>query len=280
MVNTPTTTIFHGDLLKGKVALITGGGSGIGLGLATAFARHGATVIIIGRNKERLEKAAKSIYDVNGGKCITASADVRDATALRTAIHDAVNSLNGKLDILVNCAAGNFLAPLANLSTNAFKTVVDIDLLGTFNATKACQEFLFASKGCILNISATLSYRGNPLQGHPAAAKAGVDSLTRTLATEWGPKGVRTNGIAPGPIDDTEGLKRLMPKGARDQLINGLPLQRAGTINDIEHAALFLVSPSASYINGHTLVVDGGDWLTASFYQYPQVLENFQSSKL
>ncbi|RKP24058.1 hypothetical protein SYNPS1DRAFT_33285 [Syncephalis pseudoplumigaleata] len=255
MSNPLTTTVFHADLLKDKVALVTGGGSGIGFGLATAFARHGAVVIIIGRNKERLEKAAKSIFDSNGGKCITAAADVRDAAALRTAIHEAVNGWTGKLDILVNCAAGNFLAPIANLSPNAFKTVIEIDLLGTFNATKACQTFLQASKGCILNISATLAYRGTPLQSHPSAAKAGVDSLTRSLATEWGPYGIRTNGIAPGPIDATEGIKRLMPKGAREQMIKGVPLQRLGSVNDIEHAALFLVSPAASYINGRCTVL-------------------------
>ncbi|KAI9594805.1 short-chain dehydrogenase/reductase SDR [Syncephalis fuscata] len=278
MPNTNTTTaIFHADILKNKVALITGGGSGIGFGLATAFARHGAAVIIIGRNKERLEKAAKTIFEATGGKCVTAAADVRDAAGLSAAINTAVNSLTGNLDILVNCAAGNFLSPISKLSPNAFKTVIEIDLVGTFNTTKACQEFLLASKGCILNISATLDYRGNPLQAHPAAAKAGIDSLTRSLATEWGPQGIRTNGIAPGPIDSTEGLKRLMPKDAREQLINGIPLQRLGSITDIEHAALFLVSPAASYINGHTMVVDGGDWMTASFYKYPQILQNFPS---
>ena len=167
----------------------------------------------------------------------------------------------GKIDIVVNGAAGNFLCAADQLSANGFGTVVDIDTKGTFNVCRAAFEELKKSQGQILNISATLHYLATPMQIHVSAAKAGVDAITRNLSVEWGRHGIRVNGIAPGPIEDTEGIKRLLPPELKEKLIKKIPLQRLGRIADIENAALFLVSDAASYINGVTLVVDGGQWL-------------------
>ena len=165
----------------------------------------------------------------------------------------------GKLDTLVNGAAGNFLAPAAALSPNGFRTVIDIDLNGTFNASRAAFEALQqAATALILNISATLHYHGTPLQIHASAAKAGVDAVTRNLAVEWGRFGIRVCGIAPGPIGDTEGMRRLAPGDVADKATATIPAGRFGTIDEIAAAAVFLRSPAAAYVTGHVLVVDGG----------------------
>jgi peroxisomal 2,4-dienoyl-CoA reductase len=170
----------------------------------------------------------------------------------------------GKLDIAVNGAAGNFLCAAEEMSSNAFGTVVDIDLKGTFNVCRAAFAELKKARGSILNISATLHYLGTPMQLHVSAAKAGVDALTRNLAVEWGRHGIRVNAIAPGPIEDTEGMKRLVPPEIKEKLRRRVPLGRLGRINDIEHSAVFLCSDAASFINGTVLVVDGGQWLASN----------------
>ena len=165
----------------------------------------------------------------------------------------------GRLDILVNGAAGNFLAPAAALSPNGFRTVIEIDLLGTFHAAKAAFEPLQKSgRGLILNLSATLQMHGTPLQAHAAAAKAGVDSLTRTLAVEWARLGIRVNAIAPGAIGDTEGMRRLAPGEVGRRILEQIPLGRFGTIDDVAGCALFLASDAGAWITGAVLVVDGG----------------------
>jgi 2,4-dienoyl-CoA reductase [(3E)-enoyl-CoA-producing], peroxisomal len=165
----------------------------------------------------------------------------------------------GKLDTLVNGAAGNFLAPAAALSPNGFKTVVDIDLIGSFHVARAAFEALQQSgDGLVLNISATLHYHGTPLQIHASAAKAGVDAITKNLAVEWGQFAIRACGIAPGPIGDTEGMRRLAPGDAANRAKAGIPAGRFGTIDEIAAAAVYLRSPAAAYVTGHTLVVDGG----------------------
>jgi len=170
----------------------------------------------------------------------------------------AVERLGG-LDTVVNGAAGNFLAPAAGLSPNGFRTVIDIDLVGTFNTSRAAFEALQKSgDGLIVNISATLHYHGTPLQIHASAAKAGVDAVTRNLAVEWGRFGIRACGIAPGPIADTEGMKRLAPGEITDKAMAAIPAGRFGTIDEIAAAAVYLRSPAATYITGHVLVVDGG----------------------
>jgi peroxisomal 2,4-dienoyl-CoA reductase len=156
------------------------------------------------------------------------------------------------------------LSPAEALSPNGFATVVDIDLKGTFNVCRAAFAQLKEQRGQILNISATLHYVGTPMQLHVSAAKAGVDALTRNLAVEWGRYGIRVNGIAPGPIADTEGMKRLVPEPIKEKLLKNIPLGRFGRISDIEKAALFLCSDAASFVNGAILVLDGGQWLAAT----------------
>ena len=251
--------IFADDILQGKVAFVTGGGTGITGGIARAFARHGAELAISSRKEENLI-AQKQYIEENGGKCFTAAADVRDFDAVQNAIGKTVEHY-GRIDIVVNGAAGNFLCAADQLSANGFGTVVDIDTKGTFNVCRAAFETLKESKGQILNISATLHYLATPMQIHVSAAKAGVDAITRNLSAEWGRHGIRVNGIAPGPIEDTEGMKRLLPEALKEKITKKIPLGRFGRIADIENAALFLCSDGANYINGVTLVVDGGQWL-------------------
>jgi peroxisomal 2,4-dienoyl-CoA reductase len=253
------SSIFADDILKGKVAFVTGGGTGITGGVARAFAEHGAKLAITSRTAEKLE-AMKVAVESFGGECLAIPADVRDFAAVEAAINQAAGHY-GKIDIVVNGAAGNFLCSADQLSANGFGTVVDIDTKGTFNVCRAAFEELKKSQGQILNISATLHYLATPMQIHVSAAKAGVDAITRNLSVEWGRYGIRVNGIAPGPIEDTEGMKRLLPEELKAKITKKIPLGRFGRIHDIENAALFLASDAASYINGVTLVVDGGQWL-------------------
>ena len=251
--------IFADNILQGKVAFVTGGGTGITGGVARAFAEHGAKLAITSRNPDNLA-AMKAEVEAFGGECFTVAADVRDYEAVENAIAKTVEHF-GQIDIVVNGAAGNFLCAADQLSSNGFGTVVDIDTKGTFNVCRAAFEELKKSKGQILNISATLHYLATPMQIHVSAAKAGVDAITRNLSAEWGRHGIRVNGIAPGPIEDTEGMKRLLMPELKDKITKKIPLGRFGRIADIENSALFLASDGASYINGVTLVVDGGQWL-------------------
>ena len=253
------STIFSNNILRGKVAFVTGGGTGITGGIARALSEFGASVALVSRKIDNLLPAAQLINE-NGGTAIAVAADVRNPSEVEAAIAKTVEEF-GKIDVVINGAAGNFLCKAEELSPNGFGTVVDIDLKGTFNVCRAAFEQLKANQGQILNISATLHYLGTPMQLHVSAAKAGVDALTRNLAVEWGRHGIRVNGIAPGPIEDTEGMKRLVPEPIKEKLKKGIPLGRFGRITDIETAALFLCSDAANFINGVTLVVDGGQWL-------------------
>ena len=254
--------IFQSDLLKGRVALITGGGTGICRGIALAFAAHGCDVAITSRTMEHLEPTAVELRGL-GVRAVAKTADVRDPSAVGDVVSATLAAL-GRLDILVNGAAGNFICLAENLSPNGFGAVVDIDLKGTFHMSKAALPHLKAHGGAVVNISATLPYLGTVGQSHAAAAKAGVDTLTRVLACEWGPYGIRVNGIAPGPIEGTEGVKRLTTEKSRASALKQCPLGRMGTTDDIANAALYLVSDAASYVNGVTLVVDGGLWLRSA----------------
>lgn len=254
-------SIFKDGILDGKVAFVTGGGSGICKGITRAFMAHGANAAIVGRNAERLGAAANELEHETGRECLAAPADVRDPKLVEAAL-DATIERFGKIDIVVNGAAGNFLCPAATLSYNGFKTVMDIDAMGTWNVSRAAfDRGLREHGGVILNISATLHYTATPLQVHASAAKAAIDSLTRSLALEWGSLGIRVNGIAPGPIEGTEGMERLAPAGHKEELAKGVPIGRFGTIEDIANAALFLASDAASYVHGEVFVVDGGVWL-------------------
>jgi len=270
---------FSDGILKGRVAFVTGGGTGITGGVARALAEAGANVALVSRGLEHLEPAAKAINDARvrspsvsegnstenpiTGEAFAVAGDVRKPEEVEKAIAATVERF-GKIDIVVNGAAGNFLCKAEELSPNGFGTVVDIDLKGTFNVCRAAFDQLKQNRGQILNISATLHYLGTPMQLHVSSAKAGVDALTRNLAVEWGRYGIRVNAIAPGPIGDTEGMKRLVPEPIKEKLKQRIPLGRFGLIEDIENAAVFLCSDAANYINGAVLVVDGGHWLAAN----------------
>jgi peroxisomal 2,4-dienoyl-CoA reductase len=271
-------SVFADEILKGHVAFVTGGGTGITGGVARALAEAGANVALVSRSLDHLEPAAKAINDAHvsrgssptvegvegvAGSALPIAADVRNPDEVENAIATTIKRF-GKIDIVVNGAAGNFLCKAEELSPNGFGTIVDIDLKGTFNVCRAAFEQLKENRGQILNISATLHYLGTPMQLHVSAAKAGVDALTRNLAVEWGRYGIRVNAIAPGPIEDTEGMKRLVPEPIKEKLRQRVPLGRFGLIKDIEAAAVFLCSDAASYINGTVLVVDGGHWLAAN----------------
>nr|XP_051698116.1 peroxisomal 2,4-dienoyl-CoA reductase [(3E)-enoyl-CoA-producing] isoform X3 [Oryctolagus cuniculus] len=349
--------LFCPDLLRDQVAFITGGGSGIGFRIAEVFMRHGCHTVIASRSLPRVLTAAKKLAAATGRRCLPLSVDVRDAPGVMAAVDQALQEF-GKVDILVNCAAGNFLCPAGALSFNAFKTVIDIDTIGTFNVSRVLYEKVFqvgvlqagvlvgpllavsrrvsswrgprwpSPGGCpggasagrlqagvllagpplavsrrvsswrgprwpspgggvllagpplaadspphpralqnrggvIVNITATLGLRGQVLQVHAGSAKAAVDAMTRHLAVEWGPRHVRVNSLAPGPISGTEGLRRLGgPQAGRSTSVPAIPLQRLGNKTEVAHSALYLASSLSSYVTGAMLVVDGGAWLT------------------
>jgi peroxisomal 2,4-dienoyl-CoA reductase len=258
-------SVFRDNLFAGKVALVTGGGTGIGRGIAVGLARHGADVAIVSRKTENVVPTAAEITAATGRRCLPLVADVRQPESVETAVNRTIQELGG-LDFVVNNAAGNFICTSADLSPNGFGTVIDIDAKGTWNVSRAAYHArLKEHGGQIVNISATLHYGGAPSQLHVAAAKAAVDALTRTLAVEWGPQKIRVNAIAPGPIGDTEGARRLFPGKVGDLLRGATPIGRIGTIDDIVNLALFVLSEAGTNLNGAILVSDGGLCLTSRF---------------
>ncbi|KAM5152953.1 peroxisomal 2,4-dienoyl-CoA reductase [(3E)-enoyl-CoA-producing] isoform 1-T1 [Mantella aurantiaca] len=258
------TYLYSPALLQGRVAFITGGGSGIGFRIAEIFMRHGCDTVIVSRNLPKLKEAADKLQAATGRHCLAVTGDVRQPQSLVEAVDEALRTFS-RIDILVNNAAGNFLCPASSLSFNAFKTVFDIDTMGTFNASKIVFERFFRDHGgVIINITATLSYRGQVLQMHAGSAKAAIDTMTKHLAVEWGPSKVRVNSLAPGPIVGTEGMRRLGGASAEAAgLWNNIPLLRPGNKTEIAHGVLFLASPLAAYVTGTTLVMDGGSWMTS-----------------
>lgn len=255
--------IFRDNLLTGQVAFITGGGSGIGQRIAEVLASHGARVTIAGRKPDRLDAAAEKIRQ-SGGAALTAAVDVRDYDALAEALRQTRHA-HGEIDILVCAAAGNFPAPAIGMSANGFKSVIDIDLLGTFNTCRAAFEHLRKPGASVVSISAAHAVVPIPFQSHVCAAKAGIEILTKTLALEWGPAGVRLNCITPGPTDDTEGMRRLAPTPEiRRKVEASIPLGRYGTKDELAALTLFLCSPAASFITGAVYFCDGGSSLVRS----------------
>jgi len=250
--------MFTNDLLSGKRALITGGGTGLGKGMARRFLGLGATVYICGRREDVL----KQVIEESGGAIHARPCDVRDAQAVEEMIE--VIWKDGPLDILVNNAAGNFLARTEELSPRAFESVIGIVLLGTIHVTTACgRRWLAASHpASVLNISATYAPSGSAYVVPSAVSKAGVNALTRSLAVEWGNRGIRMNGIAPGPIPTEGAFSRLLPRPELEKFARERnPLRRFGTVEELADLAAFLVSDRAGYINGEIITMDGGEWL-------------------
>ncbi|KAH9028395.1 NAD-P-binding protein [Lactarius hengduanensis] len=263
-----STAIFKKDIFKNRVLFCTGGGSGICREMTEAVMRHGANATIVGRNVERLTKAAQELSAATGSTCIAVKADVRDPKQVQAAVQLTIEKY-GRIDFVINGAAGNFLAPISGLSENGFRTVIEIDTLGTYHTIKATLPHVRATKGSYIHVSATLHYRGTPYQVHVSAAKAAVDATSAVLAVEEGPHGIRSNVIAPGPIEATEGADRLLPKGREDSL--PLPTGRKGESRDVANAAVFLFSDAASFISGQVLVVDGACEHVRGFaLPYPQ----------
>ncbi|MFO1319439.1 MAG: SDR family oxidoreductase [Burkholderiales bacterium] len=261
------------DLFRGTTVFVTGGGSGINLGVAKSFAALGAHVGICGRTQEKLDRAADALRAL-GAKVQAQAADVRDFAAVEAALNATRDAL-GPIGVLVCGAAGNFPIPAEKLSPNGFKTVIDIDLLGSFNATRACFEQLKQTRGSVIFISAGMSYVPYPYQVHVGAAKAGIDMMMRNLALEWGRHGIRSNSIVPGPVADTEGMRRLGGTDDVDEQALGVPLGRYGTVEEMGAAAAFLASPLAQYMTGCMMVVDGGSNLLGSV-PFAQAIERAQ----
>lgn len=253
------SSAFVPGLLAGKTAFVAGGTSGIGLGIARAFACHGAQVAVCGRNPEKASSAAASL-SAPGRPVLPLAADVRDYGAVDAALNRCVAEM-GALDLVVAAAAGNFVVPAERMSANAFKTVVDIDLLGCFNVFRAAYAHLRRPGAALIAISSGHGTRPVAGQLHAAAAKAGINMLVKGLAVEWGPQGIRTNALVPGPVAGTEGMARLLPEEELAAYTASLPLKRFARVEEIAAAALFLASPAASYINGAILECDGGSRL-------------------
>lgn len=247
-------SVFRDGLFQGKSVFVTGGSGGINLRIAETFGALGAKVAILARKQEKLDAAVaqmkKQGIDARGF-----SADVREYAA----VEKAIQSVEGEIDVLVCGAAGNFPAPALGMSSNGFKSVLEIDVLGTFNACRAAFEKLKKPGASILNISAPQASIPYPMQAHVCAAKAGVDLLTKSLAYEWGPAGVRVNSISPGPITETEGMDRLAPDPSIHEKIRTLlPIQRLGTKDDVARLCVFLASDAGSFCTGGVHSVDGG----------------------
>lgn len=242
---------------EGKTVFVAGASSGINLGIARGFAKEGAKLTVLSRSAEKIEAAAAELREL-GAEAIGIACDVRDYPGLEAAFAQAT-AAHGAIDVLISGAAGNFLAPAVKMSANAFKTVVDIDLLGTFNVFRASFDHLRKPGASLIAITAGQAVKPSLFQIHACAAKAGVNMVTKCLAMEWGPAGVRVNGISPGPIADTEGMKRLGGDPAMEARIKArLALRDYGTKDDIAEAAMYLSSDAAKYVTGTILNVDGG----------------------
>ena len=274
-MNESAASIFAPDLLAGRSALVTGGGSGIGFGITRCLAAAGARVAIASRKQDRLDAASSRLEAEVGTPALTIAFDVRDGEAFGAAARTVADEF-GSLDILVNNAAGNFYAPSESLSPNGWKAVIEIDLFGTFFGCQAAFPIMSEQGfGRIVSTSMTLHYRGWPLMAHATAAKAGVDALTRTLALEWAHHGINLNAVAPGPIP-TEGVREAFARPdagtpdmfARERGVQSfadqfIPAGRLGTPDDIGNMVTYLASPAGDWITGAIFVVDGGESLAS-----------------
>ncbi|HEY0896046.1 MAG TPA: SDR family oxidoreductase [Sphingobacteriaceae bacterium] len=252
------------DALKGKTVIITGGGTGLGRSMGESFLSLGANLVIASRKQDVLDQAAVEMEKKTSGTVLPVSCDVRDYSSVENLLSQAIGKF-GRVDCLVNNAAGNFISPTERLSPNAFSAVIDIVLKGTTNCTLATGKYWIAEKiaGTILNIVTTYAFTGSAYVVPSAAAKGGVLALTRSLAVEWGKYGIRTNAIAPGPFPTKGAWERLLPGdlAAKFDFRNRVPLKRVGEHHELANLAAYLVSDFSAYVNGEVITIDGGEWL-------------------
>jgi len=251
--------------LKGKSIVVTGGGSGLGKSMTRYFLELGAQVVITSRNMDKLEKAAQELETETGGKVLPLACDVRDYQQVEQVVKNSIAAF-GKIDVLLNNAAGNFISPTERLSANAFDTIIDIVLKGTKNCTLAFGKHWISEKESnkvILNIVTTYAWTGSAYVVPSATAKAGVLAMTRSLAVEWAKYGMRFNAIAPGPFPTKGAWDRLLPGDLKEKfdLAKKVPLKRVGDHQELANLAAYMVSDFSAYLNGEVITLDGGEWL-------------------
>ena len=257
--------MFQKDLFKGKRILVTGGGTGLGKSMSQRFLELGAEVAIAGRRKSVLDETAAELVKLTGGRVTTHAVDIRVAEA----VEDMVGEIwqGGPLDALVNNAAGNFISRTEDLSPRAFDAIANIVLHGTFYTTNAVGKRWIAGghKGSVLSILTTWVWTGSPYVTPSAMSKAGVAAMTKGLAVEWGPKGIRLNAVAPGPFPTEGAWARLSPGTAgKDRSLDSIPMRRNGEHSELANLAVFLLADECAYINGEVIAIDGGQWLNGA----------------
>lgn len=262
-----TEGMLRDDALKGKTIVVTGGGSGLGKAMTKYFMELGANTVITSRRIELLKETAKELEKETGGRCLPVQCDVRDLVQVE-ALRDAAIAEFGKVDNLLNNAAGNFISPTERLSSNAFKTIIDIVLMGTVNCTLTFGKHWIETKqekGNVLNIVTTYAWTGSGFVVPSACAKAGVLAMTRSLAVEWAKYNIRFNAIAPGPFPTKGAWDRLLPGNLKEELdiSKQVPLKRVGEHQELANLAAYLASDFADYMNGEVVTLDGGEWLRA-----------------
>ena len=255
--------MFEIDLLKGKTIIITGGGTGLGKSMAVRFAELGANLVLTSRRQDVLDETSAEIKQATGAKILTVAADIRSPEQVTDMVAQSVSRFK-KIDGLLNNAAGNFISPTEKLSENAFKTIVDIVLLGSFNCTlNAGREMIKSGGGNILSIVTTYAWTGSGYVVPSASAKAGVLAMTRSLAVEWAKYNIRSNAIAPGPFPTKGAWSRLVPPGLNieKKMKERVPMNRFGKHEELANLAAYLMADGSAYINGDVITIDGGEWL-------------------
>lgn len=260
-----TQKMLRDDALKGKSIVVTGGGSGLGKAMSKYFLELGANVAITSRNLDKLKNTAEELEKETNGTCLPLQCDVRNYDEVEAMLKDAVKKF-GKVDVLLNNAAGNFISPTERLSANAFDTIIDIVLKGTKNCTLAFGKHWIDTKQTntsVLNIVTTYAWTGSAYVVPSATAKAGVLAMTRSLAVEWAKYGMRFNAIAPGPFPTKGAWDRLLPGDLKDKfdMAKKVPLNRVGEHQELANLAAYLVSDFSAYVNGEVITIDGGEWL-------------------